>query len=105
MKEASGELSMTAIAVVAIAAVGVLFTTIIWPNIQGSLLASQRCSSAFDCQNASGGECSSADRTCKCQYYEKGGEPSGTGKRVTCENPSYVEGAAAGGAGGGAGGA
>lgn len=34
MKEASGELSMTAVAVVAIAAIGVVFTTLIWPAIK-----------------------------------------------------------------------
>ena len=37
MKEASGELSMTAVAVVAVAAIGILFTTMIYPNIRRSL--------------------------------------------------------------------
>lgn len=50
MKEASGELSMTAVAVVAIAAVGVLFTTLIWPSIKSGITASTRCSQAFNCQ-------------------------------------------------------
>ena len=91
MKEASGELSMTAVAVVAIAAVGVIFTTLIWPNIQGSLLASQRCSSAFDCQAPGGGACDDTQRTCSCQYYLEDGEPSGDSERVTCENPAFDE--------------
>lgn len=38
MKEASGELSMTAIAVVAIGALAVLFTTIILPMIQRGII-------------------------------------------------------------------
>ena len=37
MKEASGELSMTAVAVVAIAAIGVVFTTLIWPAIKNNI--------------------------------------------------------------------
>ena len=38
MKEASGELSMTAIAVVAIGAIALLFTTIIMPMIRRGLV-------------------------------------------------------------------
>ena len=49
MKEASGELSMTAVAVVAIAAVGVLFTTVIWPSIKAGITSNTYCSQAFDC--------------------------------------------------------
>ena len=52
MKEASGELSMTAVAVVAIAAVGVLFTTLIWPNIKSGITSSTRCSQAFNCKDS-----------------------------------------------------
>ena len=49
MKEASGELSMTAVAVVAIAAVGVVFTTLIWPGIKANITRSTKCSQAFNC--------------------------------------------------------
>lgn len=49
MKEASGELSMTAVAVVAIAAIGVVFTTLIWPGIKSNIIRSSRCSQAFNC--------------------------------------------------------
>ena len=45
MKEASGELSMTAVAVVAIAAVGVLFTTVVWPLLQKQIV--QRTCDAY----------------------------------------------------------
>ncbi len=45
MKEATGELNMTVITVVAIAAVGLLFTVFVWPNIQSNLALSTACSS------------------------------------------------------------
>ena len=37
MKEATGELNMTVVTVVAIAAVGVFFYTFVWPSIQRSI--------------------------------------------------------------------
>ncbi len=45
MKEATGELNMTVITVVAIAAVGLLFTVFVWPNIQSNLAIQTACSS------------------------------------------------------------
>lgn len=45
MKEATGELNMTVITVVAIAAVGLLFTVFVWPNIQANIVLSTACSS------------------------------------------------------------
>lgn len=38
MKEATGELNMTVVTVVAIAAVGAFFYAFIWPNIQAGLM-------------------------------------------------------------------
>ena len=49
MKEASGELRMTAIAVVAIAAIGVVFTTLIWPGIKSNITRSTNCAQAYNC--------------------------------------------------------
>ncbi|MDD2409388.1 MAG: hypothetical protein PHD03_01550 [Bacilli bacterium] len=49
MKDATGELSMTAIAVVAIAAIGVVFTTLIWPNIKANIERNTYCSQAYNC--------------------------------------------------------
>lgn len=43
MKEATGELNMTVITVVAIAAVGLLFTVFVWPNIQANLAINTAC--------------------------------------------------------------
>lgn len=38
MKEATGELNMTVITVVAIAAIGALFYTLVWPAIQKAIV-------------------------------------------------------------------
>lgn len=47
MKEATGELNMTVITLVAVAAVGALFYFVIWPVIQGMVM-NQTCSSYGD---------------------------------------------------------
>ena len=67
MKEATGELNMTVVTVVAIAAVGAFFYAFIWPAIRSNLLAQSYCASAVNC------DCSTGDgKTCKCYYYEDG---------------------------------
>ena len=76
MKEASGELSMTAIAVVAIAAIGVLFSTLIWPSIKANISRSTNCSQAIDCEDAAPGA-----KTQKCYYC----------KDEDCETPATVQ--------------
>ena len=75
MKEASGELSMTAVAVVAIGAIAVLFGTFIFPNIKNSLERQQLCSAAFGC-TCSGG-------TCACSAY-KGSDTTPTA--IICDD-------------------
>ncbi len=52
MKEASGELSMTAVAVVAIAAIGVVFTTMVWPSIKANITRNTKCSQTISCETA-----------------------------------------------------
>ena len=47
MKEATGELNMTVITLVAVAAVGALFYFVIWPVIQ-RMVVNQTCSSYGD---------------------------------------------------------
>ena len=37
MKEASGELNMTVVTIIAIAAIAAFFTTLLWPNIKNSI--------------------------------------------------------------------
>lgn len=73
MKEASSELSMTAVAVVAIAAIGVVFTTLIWPAIKENITRSTYCTQAYNCQNCSGGKCT-------CYYLDE----NHTEKTVQC---------------------
>ena len=64
MKEATGELNMTVITVVAIAAVGAFFYAIIWPSIKSNLLAQTYCASAVNC------DCTKDNgKTCSCYYY------------------------------------
>ena len=67
MKEATGELNMTVVTVVAIAAVGLFFYAVIWPAIQGNLLAQTHCSSAVACVDNKDG------KTQTCQFYENDG--------------------------------
>ena len=55
MKEASGELSMTAITVVAIAAIAGVFTTLIYPQIKKNIEIQAKCTSKFNCGTCSGG--------------------------------------------------
>lgn len=76
MKEASGELSMTAVAVVAIAAIGVIFGTLIFPNIKASLSRQQLCSSAYGCKCTNG--------TCACKAIDS----SNKEVSVTCDDPN-----------------
>ena len=69
MKEATGELNMTVVTVVAIAAVGAFFYAFIWPSIKGNLMAQTHCASAVGCTDAGNGRK-------KCYYYDDKGEIS-----------------------------
>ena len=62
MKEASGELSMTAITVVAIAAIAGVFTTLIYPRIKNNIVAQTKCANKFNC---TGGEDGKGTQTCQ----------------------------------------
>lgn len=66
MKDATGELSMTAVAVVAIAAISVVFTTLIWPSIKSNIVRSTHCTEAHYC------DCSSGN-ICDCKYMDTDG--------------------------------
>lgn len=80
MKDATGELSMTAVAVVAIAAISVLFSTLIWPTIKQNIMRSTYCSGAFNCQ------CGDGD-TCECQYCPS---EAGDDFSATCDTPETI---------------
>ncbi len=78
MKEATGELSTTMIAVVAIAAVLTIFTVVLLPYLRTSLNSRMHCADAtcpVDCATA----------TCVCEYINE----SGSAATVTCNNPNH----------------
>lgn len=78
MKDATGELSMTAVAVVAIAAISVLFSTLVWPTIKQNILRSTYCSASFDC-----------DEEGNCSYCPSNDSSDGT-VVITCDNPEDI---------------
>lgn len=65
MKEATGELNMTVVTVVAIAAVAAFFYAFVWPSIKTSIDSATKCSSAI-CPDT----CDQGTGTCECTYYE-----------------------------------
>ena len=64
MKEATGELNMTVVTVVAIAAVAAFFYAFVWTGIQRSIEASTYCSMATGCD----------DNYQNCHYTDEDGE-------------------------------
>lgn len=83
MKEATGELNMTVITVVAIAAVAAFFYAFVWPAIRNNLDNTTKCNAAV---------CPPCDTAlCECTYYESGGEGEQAGKeeKIKCKNPEY----------------
>ncbi len=78
MKDATGELSMTAVAVVAIAAISVLFTTLIWPTIRTNILRSTYCAQAA-CPVPDGANLEVGDLI-DCTYC------TGEGDDMNCDN-------------------
>ena len=73
MKEATGELSMTAIAVVAIAAIAVVFSTLIWPSLKANIERSTHCAQSYGCSGDNG-------KTQNCFYLDENGDE----KPVVC---------------------
>ena len=87
MKEATGELNMTVVTVVAIAAVAAFFYAFVWPNIKSSIMASTYCATA-QC-----GSCTEQGNTTKCTacvaYDEQGVETwQGTCTFQNGQNPN-----------------
>lgn len=64
MKEATGELNMTVVTVVAIAAVAAFFYAFVWPAIKTSIEQSTHCADAV-CPGTS-----STDGMVSCFYYD-----------------------------------
>lgn len=66
MKEATGELNMTVVTVVAIAAIAAFFYAFVWPSIKSSITSSTRCADAICPQSCDTG-------SCECTYYDDEG--------------------------------
>lgn len=69
MKEASGELNLTVVVVMAVAALMAFFYTLIWPTIKNNMTANTKCQAAVckKCEDPNG--CSMVD----CTYTDKKG--------------------------------
>lgn len=80
MKEATGELNMTVITVVAIAAVAAFFYAFVWPAIKNNITSSQYCTQSWDC------DCSAGADTCTCKYCKDGGFDCTSPDTVQCPN-------------------
>ncbi len=81
MKEATGELNMTVITVVAIAAVAAFFYAFVWPAVKANITKSTNCASAY--------RCTCTGDTCEC-FYDKIDESGSTEENtpITCPNNS-----------------
>lgn len=77
MKDATGELSMTAIAVVAIAAIALIFQQFIWPGIQQTIQRNTYCSQTINCVCPK-----QAGELCNCTYLNEAGNK----QSIRCPN-------------------
>ncbi len=82
MKEASGELNMTVITVVAIAAVGAFFYAFVWPAVKGAVMQNTKCQTAYDCTGTG------QSRKCMYQPIDNGGKPDGNPYSINCPERS-----------------
>ena len=72
MKEATGELNMTVVIVLAVGILSVFFFAVLWPSIKGTFIANNKCSDAVcDPKTLS-------DGLVTCKYYDKNGNEQGT---------------------------
>ncbi len=79
MKEATGELNMTVVTVVAIAAVAAFFYAFVWPSIKTNILNSTKCSSTTSC--------TCTGKTCKCTYMDENNQT----QEITCPNNNNAD--------------
>ena len=91
MKEATGELNMTVVTVVAIAAVAAFFYAFVWPGIRNSIQANTYCSMAY-CE-AENCKMNGNTNVCTgCKAYEGDSEVwSGTCRYPAGEGPANGE--------------
>lgn len=83
MKEATGELNMTVVTVVAIAAVAAFFYAFVWPAIKNNINRNTYCAAAYNC-NADRSSCSYLDAdgveqsNLNCKNQDTGSKGTGT---------------------------
>lgn len=75
MKEATGELNMTVVTVVAIAAVAAFFYAFVWPSIKNSITRNTNCANAV-CEKGCSG------KMCSCTYIDE----NGASQAIQCPN-------------------
>ena len=75
MKEATGELNMTVVTVIAIAAIATIFATLVWPAIKRNIEKNTNCA------NAICGACVTESKTAVCYYIAEDGK---TSTEITC---------------------
>lgn len=66
MKEATGELNMTVVIVLAVAILSVFFFAILWPSIKNTFIATNKCSDAV-CRKTP-----DSNGMVECFYYKNG---------------------------------
>ena len=93
MKEATGELNMTVITVVAIAAIAAFFTMLVWPSVKNSMMASTICANGHNYSQGVSTEdgyvsCGplSANNDFSCQYTTTDDNGSIVTKTTTCKS-------------------
>ncbi len=66
MKEATGELNMTVVVVLAVGILSVFFFAVLWPSIRSTFIANNKCSDAIcDKKTLNNGHVT-------CEYYVNG---------------------------------
>ena len=73
MKEATGELNMTVVTVVAIAAIGAFFYAFVWPAIKENINRTTRCANAICPSTCTTGACT-------CVFIDE----SGNSQNIVC---------------------
>jgi len=85
MKEATGELNMTVVTVVAIAAVAAFFYAFVWPAIKNNIARNTHCANAI-CDSAC---TNSSQAVCDCTYVDENG--SANPVKCNTQNASTVK--------------
>lgn len=70
MKEATGELNVTVITVIALVAVGALFYAFVWPSLEAGIKRGSKCQTAYGCATS----CNNGVRSCTGYIDESGSQ-------------------------------